>query len=195
MEPLPVDSSSSFGEPLCDFEDFDPYGDDSEPEGQIIIGPWPQPPVAFRNVGEERVVSLGMDGREAAAELAISYASWHRRALATLIDSAAFVPFVVAAAVSTTVSLVLLALAVAFSAWQVCGLQGRTGQTIGKRRVGLFLVREADSRPIGVRRATLRQLAHGIDAALLGVGFLWPLWDAKHQTFADQIFATIVVTG
>lgn len=195
MEPLPVDDSSSFGEPLCDFEDFDPYGDDPEPQGKVIIGPWPRRLVASDHVGGEGAVSLGTDSSEAAPKFALSYATWHQRALATLIDSVVFVPFVVATAVSATVALVLLTLAVAFSAWQVCGLQGRTGQTIGKRQVGLFLVREADLRPIGVRRAALRQLAHGIDAALLGVGFLWPLWDAKHQTFADQVFATVVVAG
>ena len=193
MEPLPVDGSAAFGEPLCDFEDFDPFGDDSEPEGKVIIGPWPQRPVACDRVAGERPVSLSTDGSKASIDLAASYATWRQRALAALIDGVVFLPFVVAATLGATVAPVLLALGVALSAWQICSLQGRTGQTIGKRRVGLFLVREADLRPIGVRRAALRQLAHSIDAALLGVGFLWPLWDAKHQTFADQIFATVVL--
>ncbi len=195
MEPLPFDGSFSMDEPLCDFEDFDPYSADSEPGGVVIIGPWPHSLPEPHNLPEERPLDMGMDSSEVGPDFAVSYATWRQRALAALIDSAVFIPVAVAAAVSTTVALVLLALAVAVSAWQVCGLQGRTGQTIGKRRVGLSLVREADLNPIGARRAALRQLAHGIDAALLGVGFLWPLWDAKHQTFADQIFSTVVVAG
>ena len=33
---------------------------------------------------------------------------------------------------------------------------------------------------------------HILDA-LTYVGFLWPLWDAKRQTFADMLMRTVVV--
>jgi hypothetical protein len=29
----------------------------------------------------------------------------------------------------------------------------------------------------------------------LGVGFLWPLWDRKRQTFADKLMSTVSVSG
>jgi uncharacterized RDD family membrane protein YckC len=171
MEPLPLDGSPSSSEPPCDFEDFDPYGADPEPGGQVIVGPW-----ADRPVGP-------------------TYATWRQRAFAALIDAAVFGPALVTMAFSVHIGIVVCVAALVFTEWQVCRLQGRTGQTIGKHYVGLLLVREADLTPIGARRAALRQLAHTIDASLLGIGFLWPLWDAKHQTFADQVFATVVVVG
>jgi uncharacterized RDD family membrane protein YckC len=146
---------------------------DAEPEqgGQVIVGPWQNRPVAVR------------------------HASWRRRALAALIDGTFFLPAVVATAISVTVGGFLLGAAIAFTVWQLCFLQGRTGQTVGKHCLGLFLVREDRLTPIGTRRASVRLLAHGIDAALLGVGFLWPLWDAKGQTFADQLLETIVAVA
>jgi hypothetical protein len=30
-------------------------------------------------------------------------------------------------------------------------------------------------------------------ATLLYLGYLWPLWDAKRQTFADEICSTVVL--
>ena len=41
--------------------------------------------------------------------------------------------------------------------------------------------------------AFVRNLCHIIDGAICYIGFLFPLWDAKRQTFADKILATVVV--
>lgn len=38
----------------------------------------------------------------------------------------------------------------------------------------------------------LRSFAHLIDAFPLGLGFLWPIWDRRGQTFADKICGTVV---
>ena len=35
--------------------------------------------------------------------------------------------------------------------------------------------------------------AHGVDAIICYVGFLFPLWDAKRQTIADKIMSTVCV--
>jgi uncharacterized RDD family membrane protein YckC len=150
---------------------FDAEASEAEPGGQVIVGPWADRPVAVR------------------------HASWRQRVLAALIDGAVFLPALVATALSVTVGGLLLGAAIAFTVWQLCFRQGRTGQSVGKHLLRLFVVREDRLTPIGPRRATLRLLAHGIDAALLGVGFLWPLWDAKRQTFADQLLGTIVAVG
>jgi len=41
--------------------------------------------------------------------------------------------------------------------------------------------------------AILRRLAHILDSASCYIGYLWPLWDDKSQTFADKVCTTIVV--
>jgi hypothetical protein len=35
-----------------------------------------------------------------------------------------------------------------------------------------------------------RQICHGLK---FGIGYLWPLWDGKRQTFADKIVGTVVI--
>lgn len=71
---------------------------------------------------------------------------------------------------------------------------GRTGQSFGRRVVGIKLVGEQSGAPIGAGSAFLRDLCHAADSAACYVGFLWPLWDERNQTFADKIVKTIVVT-
>ena len=38
----------------------------------------------------------------------------------------------------------------------------------------------------------VRQLCHYIDG-ILYLGYLWPLWDYKRQTFSDKIMTTLVI--
>jgi uncharacterized RDD family membrane protein YckC len=73
-------------------------------------------------------------------------------------------------------------------------LQGTTGQSWGKRAVHLKLVRLADKQPIGAYAAFLRGLAHLLDILTLGIGYLFPLWDARRQTLADKVVKTIVIS-
>jgi uncharacterized RDD family membrane protein YckC len=75
-------------------------------------------------------------------------------------------------------------------------LQGRTGQSWGKQVLNVRLLRMQDGQPVGAAVAFLRDLAHildGLPCILLPIGFLWPIWDAKRQTFADKIVNTVVV--
>jgi len=46
--------------------------------------------------------------------------------------------------------------------------------------------------PISPRNAFIRDLVHILDALTL-VGYLWPRWDDKKQTFGDHIMKTIVI--
>jgi len=71
---------------------------------------------------------------------------------------------------------------------------GRTGQSWGRSVVGIELVGEASRRPIGAGKAFLRDVCHILDSLACYIGWLFPLWDAKRQTFADKIMRTIVVT-
>lgn len=71
--------------------------------------------------------------------------------------------------------------------------EGTTGQTPGKKVVNIRVVRESDGQPIGFGMAFVRNLCHVLDEFACCIGFLWPLWDAKKQTFADKIMSSIVV--
>ncbi|RFU42263.1 hypothetical protein DZF91_07560 [Actinomadura logoneensis] len=72
-------------------------------------------------------------------------------------------------------------------------LEGRTGQSPGKRRLHIELVDADSGRPIGFGRALLRRLAHILDALPAYLGYLWPLWDPARQTFADKLLRTLVL--
>lgn len=71
--------------------------------------------------------------------------------------------------------------------------QGNTGQTIGKEIIGIKVLKEETGQPIGAGISIVRQIVHALDSALCYVGYLFPLWDAKRQTFADKIMGTVVV--
>ncbi|MFQ6326907.1 RDD family protein [Nocardia sp. CWNU-33] len=81
-------------------------------------------------------------------------------------------------------------------------LQGRTGQSLGKKWVGIAVIEEATARPLGPSLALARwgaQLAINVvgNYCLLGIpgllNSLWPLWDAKHQTWHDKVVHSVVV--
>jgi len=96
---------------------------------------------------------------------------------------------------STTGVLAYLAAALvswSITLWNRVFRQGRTGQSIGKRVLGIRLVAEAGLRPVGALTAFLRELAHYADA-ISYVGYLWPLWDARRRTFADMLLKTVVI--
>jgi uncharacterized RDD family membrane protein YckC len=90
--------------------------------------------------------------------------------------------------VGTVLSLVALG-------WQIYNrwvLAGRTGQSVGKRVLKVVLIGDETGRPIGVLNAFLRDLVHILDGFAY-IGYLWPVWDEKRQTFADKLMRTIVV--
>jgi uncharacterized RDD family membrane protein YckC len=130
------------------------------------------------------------------------YASWLQRVGATLIDGLVIgVPGVILVfiglAIGHGIGEVLAVLAylaiIAVSIWNVVFRQGRTGQTIGKSQIGIRLVREIDGQVVGPGMSFVRQIAHFLDGLVCDIGYLWPLWDPKRQTFADKICGTIVI--
>jgi uncharacterized RDD family membrane protein YckC len=72
--------------------------------------------------------------------------------------------------------------------------QGRTGRSWAKSWLGLRVVSVQDGQPPGVKRGIARDLCHIFIDAIAYVGFLWPLWDARRQTFADMIVQTMVIS-
>ncbi len=71
--------------------------------------------------------------------------------------------------------------------------EGSTGQTFGKKIVGISVRREADGSVLGFGMAFVRKLAHILDGIPCYIGWLWPLWDDKKQTFADKVCSTVVI--
>ena len=82
---------------------------------------------------------------------------------------------------------------IGFWVWNSCLRQGRTGRSVGKSVVGTALVRAADGSYIGGGMAFVRELAHVLDGLPCYLGYLWPLWDDKRQTFSDKVCGTVVV--
>lgn len=74
-------------------------------------------------------------------------------------------------------------------------IKGGQGQSIGKKVMGITLLGEATRGPIGTGSAFIRDLAHFLDSIACSIGYLWPLWDDKRQTFSDKVMSTIVVQG
>ncbi|MGW9305695.1 MULTISPECIES: RDD family protein [Streptomyces] len=83
-------------------------------------------------------------------------------------------------------------LMIGLTLWQLYQ-EGTTGQTIGKKAVGIRVLREADGRPLGFGMAFVRRLAHFLDSIACYIGWLWPLWDEKKQTFADKVCSSVVI--
>jgi Mce-associated membrane protein len=70
-------------------------------------------------------------------------------------------------------------------------LPNLTGWSLGRAVAGIR-VTHRDGTAAGVGRLMLRDAAHLLDTAALFVGWLWPLWDGRHRTFADLLLRTEV---
>lgn len=70
---------------------------------------------------------------------------------------------------------------------------GPTGQTIGKRVVGIRVYDFRQGGPIGYGRALLRYIGRLVSGIPCLLGYLWMLWDGEKQTWHDKIAGTVVV--
>lgn len=82
--------------------------------------------------------------------------------------------------------------AAVFEFWNLGWRQGETGQSIGKSRVGIAVIRKDGSGYLGGGMGIVRTLLHGILGACF-LNFLWPLWDDQNQTWTDMVLDTVVV--
>lgn len=128
-------------------------------------------------------------------------ASWGARAGALSID--------VLFGVALFVTLALLAWTAPFMGWlwwvyvMLAALTGlammgnrwvlpvRTGWTVGRAVTGIRVVCRTGE-PAGTGRLLVRDIAHLVDTAAVLLGWLWPLWDRRHRTFADLLLRTEV---
>jgi uncharacterized RDD family membrane protein YckC len=72
-------------------------------------------------------------------------------------------------------------------------LTGTTGQSIGKQVAGTKVVNENTGQLIGPGLGIGRWLLHILDGLACFIGYLFPIWDSKRQTFADKIVHTVVI--
>jgi uncharacterized RDD family membrane protein YckC len=70
---------------------------------------------------------------------------------------------------------------------------GKTGQTWGRKIVGIKVIGEMSGEPIGFGRALGRQLFASYISSIFYLGYLWMLWDDKKQTWHDKVVGSIVV--
>jgi uncharacterized RDD family membrane protein YckC len=192
-----------------------PYG--QAPYGQPAYGQpaYGQNPYAQNAYAAEAVPGYPPGSYPGVLPVRTDYALWARRVKALLLDD---IPALVAAAFfAVGYGLFLSALVQSNSAslptagvvpmaiggilflgalgWTIYNRwirAGRTGQSWGKRLTKVTLVSELTNQPIGAFNAFLRDLVHILDGFAY-VGFLWPLWDEKKQTFADKLMKTIVI--
>jgi uncharacterized RDD family membrane protein YckC len=149
-----------------------------------------------------------------------SYAGWWSRVGASIIDAliglaVLLVPVIVGAIIAfkdaetdpvtdeitggvngAGIALMVLGylLAIAFAIWNAVFRQGRTGQTLGKKVVGIQVLKADTGQVLGAGTGFLRWLMAGILGGLCFLDYLWPLWDSKKQTWHDMIAGSVVVT-
>lgn len=128
--------------------------------------------------------------------------SWGTRAGGYAMDVIAplvafYIIIFIAAAISTTLGTIVYLLGIlallGFFIWNRWLQGGNTGQTIGRKQMGTKLISEATGQPIGPGMAFVRDIAHFLDSIACYVGWLFPLWDDKRQTFSDKIMKTVVI--
>jgi peptide/nickel transport system ATP-binding protein len=158
------------------------------------------------------VDEVGADGRSAGqlaaaalASPALQLSGWWRRGWALLIDAAVVlaggvalggVLALVPGSLGGSVFSFRLGIGVVlFSALYFTIAHGSTGQTLGKRALGIAVRDVHGSGSIGYPRAFLRWLAFAVFtllAVVLIVDLLFPLWDDRDQALHDKIASSSV---
>lgn len=194
-QPSPYGEQNPYGQP--------PYGQPpGQPPGQPYGGTpygqpygYPQAPAYPYSHWIKRVGARVIDILIYCIPLAIAYAgvAWSLSDLQTTTDQFGNRTTTGEVQPGGLVVLVIFGLlAIALWVWNICLRQGRTGYSVGKGVLGIKLIRESDGQPMGAGMAFLRELAHILDGFCY-IGYLWPLWDRKRQTFADKILSTVVI--
>lgn len=87
-------------------------------------------------------------------------------------------------------SVVSLVIGIAYYGW----LEGSpSGQTIGKRVMGIRVYDLRQGGPIGHGRAIGRYFARWLSAIPCLLGYFWMLWDKENQTWHDKLVGSVVV--
>jgi uncharacterized RDD family membrane protein YckC len=70
---------------------------------------------------------------------------------------------------------------------------GPTGQTFGKKALGIRVIDFGGGGSIGYGRAFIRWIGRFVSAIVFLLGYLWMLWDSERQTWHDKFANSVVV--
>ncbi len=125
-------------------------------------------------------------------------ATWGRRALGGLIDFVApgivvsmIIGLVFADRTSTVANLLSTVLTLGFWCYNTGYRLATTGYSFGHKIAQVRVVMADSGQTPTVNTAVLRAVCHLLDSWACLIGWLFPLWDAKKQTFADKITKTV----
>jgi uncharacterized RDD family membrane protein YckC len=120
-------------------------------------------------------------------------AGFGQRLGAALIDGIfiSVVGFVIRLAIGPTAGgLIGLAIGIGYFGY----LEGSaSGQTIGKRIVGIRVIDFGSGGPIGFGRAVIRYFGRIVSFIACLLGYFWMLWDKERQTWHDKFANDVVV--
>jgi uncharacterized RDD family membrane protein YckC len=68
-----------------------------------------------------------------------------------------------------------------------------SGQTIGKKALGIRVIDFRAGGPLGYARGFIRWLGRILSGIACLLGYLWMLWDKEKQTWHDKIATSVVV--
>jgi uncharacterized RDD family membrane protein YckC len=71
--------------------------------------------------------------------------------------------------------------------------EGSSGQTVGKKALGIRVVDFSAGGSIGYGRAFIRSIGRILSGLVLLLGYLWMLWDKEKQTWHDKFANSVVV--
>ncbi|MDX6370836.1 MAG: hypothetical protein QOG93_2338 [Gaiellaceae bacterium] len=120
-------------------------------------------------------------------------ASFFRRFFAALLDG--IIVGVVTAVIEAIIgrglgSLVALAIGIGYYAYLE---GGPTGQTLGKKALGIRVYDLRNGGPIGFSRGVVRYFGRILSTIPLLLGYFWMLWDSEKQTWHDKLAGSVVV--
>jgi len=72
-------------------------------------------------------------------------------------------------------------------------LEGSTGQTLGKKALGIRVIDLKGGGSNGYGRAFIRYIGRFVSGIVLLLGYLWMLWDKEKQTWHDKFANSVVV--
>lgn len=70
---------------------------------------------------------------------------------------------------------------------------GPTGQTLGKKALGIRVISFESGGEIGYARAFVRYIGRIVSAVVIFIGYLWMLWDREKQCWHDKFAGDVVV--
>ena len=109
-----------------------------------------------------------------------------------LVMAVAWVPLVIIAVAADAGWIVVLVVPL-YIAYEIYYHGGPSGQTYGKKWMGIRVVDFNTGGPIGYGRSTIRVIGRYISGFLCDLGYFWMLWDKEKQCWHDKMANDVVV--